>query len=105
LPCFVTSALWGGNPFLFRSSASNSMVFFATRCCVLMSAFDLLDGSYSSSMVASIFAPWVLVSPTPNPLAHPACMEPLQQPLGPSQFAWPWWFVTIPSQQLFHYPW
>ncbi len=34
-----------------------------------------------------------------------ACMEPLQQPLGPSQFAWPWWFVAIPSQQLFHCPW
>ncbi len=57
LPCFVTSTLWGGNPFLFHSSASNSMVFFATRCCVLMSAFDLLDGSYSSSLVVGIFFP------------------------------------------------
>jgi len=77
LPCFVTSILWGGNTFVFRSFASNSMVFFATHCCVLMSPFDLLDGSYSSSLVVCIFSPLVLILPTPNPLTHLPNMEPL----------------------------
>jgi hypothetical protein len=89
--------LWGGNPFFFRSSASNSMFFFYT-CCVLMSTFDLLDGYCSSSLVAGIFSLWMLVSPRSNPLAHPTYMEPLQQWPSRSQFAWPWWFVIIPSQ-------
>jgi len=62
---------------ILSSSASNSMVVFATYCGVLMSTFDLLDGSCSSSLVVGIFAPWVLILPTPNPLAHLPYMEPL----------------------------